>query len=91
MLLNTRARASHLNACAQHRRAFLGNSAQGLGTLALAWLLQSQGLVQSLSAATRGVLRPLPLPQKARRVIWLTMAGWGSVTAAASSIARRAR
>ncbi|MGN6134284.1 MAG: DUF1501 domain-containing protein [Aureliella sp.] len=54
------------------RRAFLGSSAQGLGTLALASLIQPPG---SASAATSGVLRPLPLPQRVRRVIWLTMAG----------------
>lgn len=56
---------------ALHRRLFLGRAAQGVGTVALASLLQP-----TLSqAATPGVLENLPLPQKAKRVIWLTMAG----------------
>jgi hypothetical protein len=54
------------------RRAFLGGSSQGLGALALGSLLQP-AVVQA--AAARGVVHPLPLPQKAKRVIWLTMAG----------------
>ncbi|MCP5557672.1 MAG: DUF1501 domain-containing protein [Verrucomicrobiaceae bacterium] len=58
--------ANHL-----HRRAFLGRSAQGLGSLALASLLRPS----DATAATKGVLPNLPYPQKAKRVIWLTMAG----------------
>jgi hypothetical protein len=54
------------------RRAFLGRGAQGLGTLALAALLRPAWL---RAAPARGVLDPPPLPQKAKRVIWLTMAG----------------
>jgi hypothetical protein len=54
------------------RRAFLGKTAQGLGAVALAALLRPS-LLQASPA--RGVLGTLPLPQKARRVIWLTMAG----------------
>ncbi|HTU24884.1 MAG TPA: DUF1501 domain-containing protein, partial [Pirellulales bacterium] len=53
------------------RRAFL-KSAQGLGTVALASLLRP-GLLMAEPA--RGTLTSLPLPQKAKRVIWLTMAG----------------
>lgn len=55
-----------------NRRVFLGRTSQGLGAVALASLLQP-----SLLNATpaRGVLSTLPLPQKAKRVIWLTMAG----------------
>lgn len=56
---------------AQTRRAFFGRTTQGLGSVALASLLQPQ----LLNAASRGVLGTLPLPQKAKRVIWLTMAG----------------
>ena len=56
---------------AQTRRAVLGRASRGLGGIALASLL-SPNLLQ---AATRGVLGKLPLPQKAKRVIWLTMAG----------------
>ncbi len=52
------------------RRAFLGRAATGLGAVALASLLPSR-----LTAAQPGVLGKLPLPQKAKRVIWLTMAG----------------
>ncbi len=54
------------------RRAFLGQTAQGLGAVALAALLHPS-LLQA--APSRGVLGTLPLPRKARRVIWLTMAG----------------
>jgi hypothetical protein len=54
------------------RRAFLGRSSQGVGTAALAALLDSGS---GEAAALRGVLEPPPLPQRVRRVIWLTMAG----------------
>ncbi len=54
------------------RRAFLGKSSQSLGAVALASLMDPAGL---RAEAERGVLRTLPLPQKASRVIWLTMAG----------------
>jgi hypothetical protein len=53
------------------RRTFLGRSAQGLGSVALASLL-SPSLTR---AAATGVLGKPPLPQRAKRVIWLTMAG----------------
>src|ERR1700712_3454118 len=53
------------------RRAFLGKASQGLGAVALASLLKPY----SLQAAAKGALDSLPLPQKAKRVIWLTMAG----------------
>lgn len=54
------------------RRAFLGKASQGLGGVALASLAGPQA---ASAAALRGVLDPPPLPQKAKRVIWLTMAG----------------
>ncbi len=54
----------------QSRRAFLGKASQGLGSLALASLLEPR-----LQAATPGILGAPPLPQRANRVIWLTMAG----------------
>ena len=47
------------------RRAFLGQSSLGLGAVALA----------TLEARAGGVLQQLPYPQKAKRVIWMTMAG----------------
>ena len=54
------------------RRAFLGRGAQGVGTVALASLMSGRDL---RAAPARGVIHPLPLPQRAKRVIWLTMAG----------------
>jgi len=55
-----------------HRRAFLSRTSQGLGGVALASLISPSF---SKAASPRGVLQTLPLPQKAKRVIWLTMAG----------------
>jgi hypothetical protein len=55
------------------RRTFLGKSAQSLGALALASLARPEAL--KAAELSRGVINPLPLPQKAKRVIWLTMAG----------------
>lgn len=55
-----------------NRRQFLGKSSQGLFGVALASLLEPALLH---AAPTRGVLEKLPLPQKAKRVIWLAMAG----------------
>jgi hypothetical protein len=54
------------------RRAFLGRASQGVGAVALASLLGPSFLH---AAPSRGELQTLPLPQKAKRVIWLTMAG----------------
>jgi len=53
------------------RRILLSRTSQGLGAVALASLLSPC----LLSSPSRGVLTTLPLPQKAKRVIWLTMAG----------------
>jgi hypothetical protein len=60
------------------RRAFLGASSQGVGAAALAALAASAGIMPGGPAAAaplRGVLGELPLPRKATRVIWLSMAG----------------
>ncbi len=54
------------------RRLFLGRTSQGLGAVALGSLL-SPNIADA--ATSRGVLAKLPLPQKAKRVIWLSMAG----------------
>jgi hypothetical protein len=54
------------------RRAFLGKTSQGLGAVALAALARPEA---AEAAALRGVLEKPPLPQKAKRVIWMTMAG----------------
>jgi Protein of unknown function (DUF1501) len=66
------------------RRAFLGRAAGGIGSLALASLLDS-GLLHAADSspaapandplASRGVLKKLHYPPKAKRVIWLYMAG----------------
>ncbi|RFC44560.1 MAG: Protein of unknown function DUF1501, partial [Verrucomicrobia bacterium] len=55
-----------------HRRSFLARSAQGIGAAALASLLEP---VSARAVPTQGVFSALPLPQKAKRVIWLSMAG----------------
>ena len=56
-----------------HRRAFLGRSAGGLGAVALGGLLGPR--VLAAPAGPPGVLQPLHLPARAKRVIWLSMAG----------------
>ena len=55
-----------------NRRVFLGKASQGIGAVALASIAQKAPLH---AAPTSGVLGALPLPQKAKRVIWLSMAG----------------
>ena len=57
-----------------HRRAFLGRAAQGVGAVALASLLDPS-LLRAQAQPPRGALPALTLPRKAKRVIWLTMAG----------------
>src|SRR5690349_12516166 len=56
------------------RRAFLGEAAQGLGAVALATLLGQEAQAAG-AARTSGALKALPYPAKAKRVIWMTMAG----------------
>lgn len=56
----------------QTRRTFLGKTAQGLGAVALSSLLPR---ASANAAPLAGTLGKLPLPVKAKRVIWLTMAG----------------
>jgi hypothetical protein len=57
-----------------HRRGFLGRAAQGLGAVALASLLDPS-LVSAQAPLSQDPLPALRLPRKAKRVIWLTMAG----------------
>ncbi len=62
------------------RRAFLGRGARGLGTVALASLLNPLAFGAARSASRkeekwRGILNPLHYAPKAKRVIWLYMAG----------------
>ncbi|MGV3532963.1 MAG: DUF1501 domain-containing protein [Chthoniobacteraceae bacterium] len=58
------------------RRAFLGRAAQGVGGVALASLLQPLlSRADAGPAPWKGVVNPLHHAPKAKRVIWLTMAG----------------
>jgi hypothetical protein len=71
---------SPLSVLRHNRRVFLGRSARGLGAVALASLLNPRLLHAAVSAGRpagshTGVVNPLHFPAKARRVIWLTMAG----------------
>lgn len=62
----------------QTRRAFLGRTAQGVGAFALASLLDPAILAAATAGKKNkwtGVVNPLDYPQKAKRVIWLSMAG----------------
>jgi Protein of unknown function (DUF1501) len=65
----------------QTRRTFLGQASHGLGALALASLLSPRGglarAAEKPPGADRwpGVVRPTHYPPKAKRVIWLSMAG----------------
>lgn len=58
----------------QTRRAFLGRAASGVGKLGLASLL-TPSLLAAINKNSGGVINPLHYPQKAKRVIWLSMAG----------------
>ncbi|MHB8524391.1 MAG: DUF1501 domain-containing protein [Limisphaerales bacterium] len=62
------------------RRTFLGRTATGLGSMALASLLNPMAKAAVLNAAKkdekwRGVVNPRHLPPRAKRVIFLCMAG----------------
>jgi len=63
------------------RRSFIGAAATGIGSVALASALVRDGLAQPsadrkpLSRESLGVVNPLHFPPKARRVIFLVMAG----------------
>jgi hypothetical protein len=66
-----------MNSFEQHlasltRRTFLGQTARGLGAIALGSLINP-----GAQAADKwpGLIHPLPFAPKAKRVIWLTMAG----------------
>ena len=55
------------------RRTFLGHAGRGVGALALASLIDPR--LAGAEMKWRGVVNPLPFPPKAKRVIWLSMAG----------------
>ena len=65
------------------RRTFLSRAAHGVGKVALASLLSPSLFSAALAAASKspstdkwtGVVNPLHYPAKAKRVIWLSMAG----------------
>lgn len=73
---------SELERAQQHqltRRAFLGRASRGIGALALAGLIDP-AIVHAAASSTgadkwAGVINPLDYPQKARRIIYLCMAG----------------
>jgi hypothetical protein len=57
------------------RRTFLGRTAMGVGGVALASLLRGASASAETAERWPGVVRPLHFPARAKRVIWLTMAG----------------
>src|SRR3954467_8929134 len=63
----------------QTRRTFLGRAAQGVGKVALASLLNRIFLSAAAEISKKerysGVVKPFHHPPKAKRVIWLSMAG----------------
>jgi hypothetical protein len=75
--MNLAAELRQFSAQQQTRRAFLGRTAQGVGTFALASLLNPTWLRAAEAKSDRwpGVVKPFHFPPKAKRVIWLSMAG----------------
>jgi hypothetical protein len=59
----------------QTRRAFLGRTAAGIGTFALSSLLQPAARASAATEKWPGSVHPLHFPPKAKRVIFLSMAG----------------
>jgi len=59
------------------RRAFLGHTACGMGAMALASMLPTAAKAADAdrSMTSRGVVNPLHVPAKAKRMIWLYQAG----------------
>jgi len=60
------------------RRTFIERAGVSLGSMALASLMAKQGLtgdVQAVLDSSRGVVQPLHFPPRAKRIIWLYMAG----------------
>lgn len=75
--MHPRSEFQQLLAQRQTRRVFLGRAAQGMGAVALASLLNPALLRAATAKSDRwtGVVNPFHHPPKAKRVIWLTMAG----------------
>ena len=57
------------------RRAFLGETACGLGAAALASLLPTSSKAASAASSSRGIVKPLHTAPRAKRVIFLYQAG----------------
>jgi hypothetical protein len=69
---------NYLPGCAQTRRAFLGRSTSAMGAAALASLMSGLDLRSARaddSLVSRGIVNPLHFAPKAKRIIWLYMAG----------------
>ncbi len=73
MDLNTELR--HFNAQQMTRRAFLGRSSAGIGALSLALSEPASAAAQGGGNLWTGAVNPLHFHQKAKRVIYLSMAG----------------
>jgi hypothetical protein len=73
--MNLRSELRQYRAQQLTRRAFLGQSTQGLGTLALVSIIAPRLFASSAAPLVHGAIDPLPLRQRAKRVIWLSMAG----------------
>ena len=58
-----------------NRRSFLGQAGIGLGLTALGSMLPPSGLAKPSGQRWTGVMNPPPMPIKAKRVIFLCMAG----------------
>lgn len=63
------------NAQQMTRRAFLGRSSVGLGALSIALLQDKSFASQRENDFAKGVVSPLHFPRRAKRVIYLSMAG----------------
>ncbi|MGZ8921042.1 MAG: DUF1501 domain-containing protein, partial [Limisphaerales bacterium] len=75
--MNTRNELPQFFAQQQTRRSFLGRAAGGVGKLALASLINPALLFAAQKSNDRwtGVVNPFHHKPRAKRVIWLTMAG----------------
>lgn len=65
----------HFNAQQMTRRAFLGRSSAGIGALSLALADSASAAAQGDGTVWTGAINPLHLQRKAKRVIYLSMAG----------------
>lgn len=75
MKINVNEEICQCHAQQQTRRAFLGKTSAGVGALAL-WSLMNRA--NAAEQKWRGVINPTHFPPKAKRVIWLSMAGGAS-------------